>query len=239
MAILFIVVAVTGFTPSSVAIVTGARPTPPLIVHLHAAAMSAWLILLLAQTLFMASGRPDVHKSLGVASFILGPVMFVIMSALVIRGFLGYLNPRTLPPPAVLGTAIAFQTFIMARAALLFGLFFFWAIAIRRSAPETHKRMMILATFVVIDAAIFRISWLPGTGAAGGAQGPVLIGYDLTHIYQLTLLAPVMLYEIVRFKRVHWSYLLGIGLFLGSAVSAHFAWTSPAWQRAVSAWLGA
>lgn len=239
MAILFVVVAVTGFAPRSLAIVTGVRPVPPLIVHLHAATMSAWLVLLLTQSVLMATGRRAVHKSLGMVSLVLGPAMFLVMSSLVLRGFFGLLNPQTAPPAAALGNALAFQTFIMARAALLFGLFFAWAIAVRKSAPETHKRMMILATFVVIDAAIARIPWLPGAFLRdGGLQGEILTGYDLTHLYQLVLLVPVLLYEMVRFGRVHWTYVLGIGLFLTSALSAHLAWNSLAWQRMVAGLLG-
>jgi len=240
MAIVFVIVAVTGFAPRSLAIVAGTRPTPPLIVHLHAATMSAWLVLLLAQTLFMGAGRPDIHKSLGVTSFVLGPAMFLMMSTLVIRGFLGVLNPATAPPLQLLGNAVAFQTFIMARAALLFGLFFVWAIAVRKSAPETHKRMIILATFMVIDAAIARVPWLPGAYIRdGGAPVSIFTGYDLTHLYQLLLLAPVLIYELIRFGRVHWVYLLGIGLFMASAVSAHFAWNSPAWAQMVANLIGA
>jgi uncharacterized membrane protein YozB (DUF420 family) len=239
MAILFVVVAVTGFAPRSLAIVAGTRPIPPLIVHLHAGAMSLWLALLLAQTILMARGRPETHKALGMASFFVGPIMFVLMSALVIRGFVGLMNPDSVPPAEILGNAVAFQTFIMARAALLFGLFFAWAIAVRKSDSETHKRMMILATFVVIDAAIARVPWLPGAFLRdGGGQGAILTGYDLTHLYQLLLLVPVLLYEWMRFGRVHWTYLLGIGLFLTSALAAHFAWNSPAWSGMVAGLFG-
>lgn len=240
MAILFIIVAVTGFAPRSIAIVTGERAVPPLIVHFHAAAMSSWLLLLLAQTTLIARGRPDIHRKLGVASFVLGPAMFLLMSALVMRGFLQLANPATQPPVEVLGNSVAFETFIMARAAILYGLFFAWAIAVRRKAPETHKRMLILATFVVIDAAIARIQWLPGAFLRdGGGQGEILRGYDLTHLYQLLLLAPVLLYELFRFGRVHWAYVLGIGLFLASALGAHFAWNSLAWARMTAGWFGA
>jgi hypothetical protein len=240
MAVLFIIVAVTGFAQRSLAIVTGSRPVPPLIVHLHAATMSLWLVLLLAQATFMATGRRQLHMSLGAASLVLGPAMFLLMCALVMRGFVGLLNAETAPPAGALGNAVAFQTFIMARAALLFGLFFAWAIAVRRSAPETHKRMMILATFAVIDAAIARVPWLPGAFLRdGGGQGAILTGYDLTHLYQLLLLAPVLIYELTRFGRVHWTYVLGIGLFLSSAIAAHFAWNSPAWGRMIAGLIGA
>jgi len=73
MAVLFIAVAVTGFAPRSLAIVTGQMPVPPLIVHFHAATMSSWLALFLAQTLLMRSGRAAVHQSLGALSFLIAP----------------------------------------------------------------------------------------------------------------------------------------------------------------------
>ena len=239
MAVLFIVVAVTGFSPRSLAIVAGERPMPVLIVHLHAATMSAWLVLLLAQTLLMSSGRAATHRSLGMISMFLGPAMFIFMSALVIRGFLGIVQAQAVMPPQQLGNTVAFQTFIMARAALLFGVFFAWAVAVRKTSPETHKRMMIMATFMVIDAAIARVPWLPGAYLRdGGVPVSVFVGYDLTHIYQLLLLVPVFFHEIVRNGRVHWAYLLGTGLFLFSAISAHFAWNSPAWARMVAGIVG-
>lgn len=239
MAMLFVIVAVAGFAPRSAAIVAGTRPTPPLIVHLHAATMSAWLVLLLAQAVLIGRGRVDTHRSLGMISLFLGPAMFLIMSALVIRGFVGVLNPQTTPPLALLGNAVAFQTFIMARAALLFGVFFAWAIAVRRTAPETHKRMIIMATFMVIDAAIARFPWLPGAYIRdGGAPVGILTGYDLTHMYQSILLVPLVVHEYLRFGRLHWVYVLGIGLFLTSALAAHFTWNSPAWTRMVASLIG-
>ena len=46
MAWLFVVVAVVGFAPRSLAIVSGTMKTPPLVVHLHAAVMASWVSLL-------------------------------------------------------------------------------------------------------------------------------------------------------------------------------------------------
>jgi hypothetical protein len=166
--------------------------------------------------------------------------MLVLMSALVIRGFVGLVNAQAAIPAPALGNSVAFQTFIMARAALLFGLFFAWAVAVRKSAPQTHKRMMVLATFVVIDAAIARVPWLPGAFLRdGGIDRGFLTGYDLTHLYQLLLLAPALIHDFVRFRAVHWAYVLGLGLFLTSALAAHFAWNSPAWGQLVADMLGA
>jgi len=124
----------------------------------------------------------------------------------------------------------------MARAALLFAMFYVWAILTRKTDRETHKRMMVLATFVVIDGALGRMTWLPG--AAGGQFMTADTGYDAIHLYQLLLIVPAIAYDLLRRKRVHWSYLLGTGLFLACATATHLAWSSPRWQQLVAGWAG-
>jgi len=42
---LFVITALAGFAPRSLEILTGARRNPPLVVHVHAAIMGAWLAL--------------------------------------------------------------------------------------------------------------------------------------------------------------------------------------------------
>ncbi|HEY8519708.1 MAG TPA: hypothetical protein VIN61_06485 [Gammaproteobacteria bacterium] len=241
MAVLFIVVAAVGFAPRSIAILTGARPVPPLLIHVHAALMAAWLLLLLAQTCLMAVGRARLHRTLGVASFALAPAMFLAMIALIAVNYLGLAAAASAPgaqmPMLMASRAVAFFFFVMGRAALLFGVFYLWAVLSRRSAPETHKRMMVLATFVVIDAALGRMTWLPGS--AQGNWMAADYGYDGVHLYHLLLLAPALIHDLVRFGRVHSAYLIGLSLFLPFVLATHFAWNSAGWQRIVSAMLGA
>lgn len=38
-----------------------------------------------------------------------------------------------------------------------------WALLVRREDPETHKRLIIIATLPLLSAAIDRIAWLPTT----------------------------------------------------------------------------
>src|SRR5690606_36454621 len=130
----------------------------------------------------------------------------------------------------------AFFLFVMGRAALLFGVFYVWAVLSRRTAPETHKRMMVLATFVVIDAALGRMTWLPGSAAGNWMAAG--IGYDGVHVYHLLLLAPALIFDFVRHGRVHRAYLIGLGLFLPFVLATHFAWNSAGWQRVVAAMFG-
>ena len=75
MALLLFAIAFFGFLPNSHAILTGQRENPPLIVHVHAAAMLAWLVLLLTQSTLMAAQKRALHFRLGLAALGLAPII--------------------------------------------------------------------------------------------------------------------------------------------------------------------
>jgi len=58
MAVLFAATAIAGFTPNSIAILSGTKASPPLIIHFHAAAMSSWLLLLAVQSIAISQHLP-------------------------------------------------------------------------------------------------------------------------------------------------------------------------------------
>src|SRR3954451_21972541 len=78
----FIVIVLTGFIPDSIAKVaavqSGQRPPFPLVLHMHAVLMASFLLLLLAQTTLMATGRGEWHRRLGIAAFVLAPAIVVV-----------------------------------------------------------------------------------------------------------------------------------------------------------------
>ncbi len=74
MAWLFVAVAIVGFAPRSLAIVGGAMQSPPLVVHLHAAVMSAFSVLLALQASASFTGRWKLHRRLG------KPTLYVAMA---------------------------------------------------------------------------------------------------------------------------------------------------------------
>src|SRR6478609_14149 len=84
MAAWFIAITLAGFIPDSIMKVgmvrAGARPPFPSILHVHAVLMGSFLLLLLAQTWLMATGRRDLHMRLGVLAM-------VVAAALVAVGF--------------------------------------------------------------------------------------------------------------------------------------------------------
>lgn len=206
-------VALMGFAPRSVAILSGQRANPPLVVHVHAATMALWMTLLLAQSLLMATGRRALHKTLGIASLVLAPALVGTMIAVAIWRYGDRVQ---------LGQAEQGANTLMSqgRAILYFSLFYVWAIAVRRRDPDTHKRMLILATLVLVPAAIARMTILPTTMPQS---------YDALHLYMLLLLAPAVLYDVVRTGRPHRAYLIGLALLLPWMIAMRMLWSSPWW----------
>src|SRR5687767_3584290 len=82
MAAWFIAIVLTGFVPDSLMKVemvkAGARAPFPFVLHLHAVLMGSFLLLLLGQTVMMATGRCELHKRVGIAAFVLVPALVVV-----------------------------------------------------------------------------------------------------------------------------------------------------------------
>ena len=73
MAVWFIAITLTGFIPDSLMKVemvkAGLRPPFPIVLHMHAVVMGSFLLVLLAQTWLMATGRRAYHMQLGLLGF--------------------------------------------------------------------------------------------------------------------------------------------------------------------------
>src|SRR5947199_9040498 len=51
---------------------------PSLIIHLHGAAFSCWILLLVTQTSLVAAGRVGIHGRIGIAGFLLACLMIIL-----------------------------------------------------------------------------------------------------------------------------------------------------------------
>ena len=82
MAAWFIAIVLAGFIPDSLMKIemvrTGQRPPFPIVLHMHAVAMGTFLLVLLAQTTLMATGRRELHMKLGVFAVALAAALVVI-----------------------------------------------------------------------------------------------------------------------------------------------------------------
>lgn len=221
-ACLLVATALVGFFPRSIEILTGARRNPPLVVHLHAASMAAWLGLLFFQTLLVALRRPQFHRRLGIAAFVVGPAVITSMIAVTIWRFGERVSLHQL-------TAGANTMLHQGRAIFYFALFFTWAMWVRSKDPETHKRMILLASIGPFTAAFARIEWLPNTFP----ENPLS-----SHLYMFGLLLPAIAYDVYRNGRPHPAWLIGLALILPWVVTTQILWNNPAWTAFATRLMG-
>jgi hypothetical protein len=82
MAAWFIAIVLTGFIPDSIMKVgmvqAGARPPFPAVLHMHAVLMGSFLLILLAQTWLMATGRKAMHMQLGLLGMAVGGLLIIV-----------------------------------------------------------------------------------------------------------------------------------------------------------------
>jgi hypothetical protein len=196
-----------GFWPYWRALGASEQPRP-WIIHLHAAVFTGWMALLLAQVLLVRRRQLPLHRRLGQAGIYYGVVVFL----------LGVAVTAVAPASHVLNgewTLDQAAGFVIYPAGdmLLFGTLFGAAVAYRKR-PETHKRLILLATVALMFAPVAR--WV-------GEAGPwVLLAVWLSP----ALLA--MAADWRRTRRVHAALLIGTAWLV--VVFARVAFeSSPAW----------
>jgi hypothetical protein len=229
MAGLFIITALAGFIPDSIAILTEirahARPPLPAVMHMHALLMGSWLLLLFAQTLLMATGRRPLHRKIGSVALLLVPLILVTMVCLVRIGFMDVAIAEAAEgaePAEVSNLRLLVSSLLpeQVRAALFFGVFTAWGLWVRNRDSQGHKRLMVLATLMLLPAAIDRIEWLPSTLPARP---------DSSSLYMLLWLSPVLVYDLLRHGRLHRVYVIGLLLNLPLVIASHFLAGSSWW----------
>lgn len=235
----FIVIVLAGFIPSSLtkiaAVQAGERPPFPLILHLHAVLMGSFLLLLLAQTWLMATGRNQYHMRLGLLSMVIAPAIVVVGFILVGTTYQALWNAAQIAPPGAreeLQQALSRTEnikLLQLRIGILFPLFLFIALRARGRDAGLHKRMMILATAMALPAGIDRIPWLPST-LPDSPLAPDL--------YTLLAVSPMFLWDVIRNRYVHKAWWIWLGFFLPFAVVVHGLWDTPWWHATVKQMMG-
>jgi hypothetical protein len=179
------------------------------LVHLHGALFTAWVVLFVVQTTLVAGRRVRLHRRLGVAGVVLAATMVAVGTLTAIVQATRGAAPDGVDPLSFLAVPL----FDM----LMFGSFVTAAVMQRRNR-EAHKRLMMLAYFSIITAAVAR---LPGVLALGPV-GFFGLGF--------AFLVVAVLYDYASRGRVHPVYAWG-GLLLVISVAARLAISG------TSAWL--
>jgi len=122
-------------------------PLPSLIIHLHGAAFSCWILLLVTQTSLVSTGRVDIHRRLGIAGFLLACFMVILGVMAATDSLLRNAGPAGRDPK--------FFYIIPLTDMLIFATLVFFAFRARRD-PSAHKRLILVATIALLIAAIAR-----------------------------------------------------------------------------------
>lgn len=160
-----------------------AAPLPHPIIHVHGAAFTLWILLLVTQTSLVNAGRTDLHRKLGVAGFVLACLMVVLGVLAAINGL-----ERDAHPPGIDGL-----TFFMIpmSAMVVFGVLVYFAWRMRRD-PASHKRLLIFATTEILLAATAR--W-PVYHTAPNLLPALLTTY--------VFIVALMLFDLWSLHRIH------------------------------------
>jgi hypothetical protein len=227
----FIIITLTGFIPDAlmkVAMVqAGRRPPFPMVMHVHAVLMGSFLLLLLAQTWLMATGRNEYHKRLGLAAFVLAPALVIAGVALAPTMYYETWNALQAAPPELRGNLQDLLSrkentlLLQMRAGFLFPLLL--AIGLWARGPDAglHKRMMILAPAMALGAGIARITWLPTSMPASPAA---------MDFYVVLAFSPMLLWDVIRNRGIHRAYWIWLAFFVPASVFVDAAWNKPWWH---------
>jgi uncharacterized membrane protein len=205
--------AFVGFAPTYYLKTYFDTPAIKPMVHVHAALFTAWVVVLLTQALLIRGGRYTLHR-------VLGKFAVLIAVAMVVTGLMVIVDK---PRPTVASRAFIFTPLL---SMLLFAVFVAAAIRFRRDAA-THKRLMLLATALILGAAMSRTLTFLGIN-------PFPYLHHIA-VYAITLV-PLAIYDLVRLGRLHKATLWGGAiLIVRHPLHAAIAFT-PQWQSAAE-WL--
>jgi hypothetical protein len=196
------------------------------LLHVHGILFSAWTLLVLWQSVLAARGRLVHHRAWGLAGISLATAMVIIGVAVAVE---------TLRVGLTAGYGDRARAFLVLplSAITLFAGFFIGAITnIRR--PETHKRLILLATISLLQAAMGRVFFALMTGGGPGMRPglgpppPLSIGFYPSLSLEVLIVAGII-YDWRTRGRPHpaWLYgatILAVVVILRRPLAATSAW---------------
>lgn len=174
----------------------GRMPVMTPLLHLHALAFTAWILLCVVQPALIARGSRQLHRGLGWFAAATAAGVWLLGNAVAIEamkhGFRG------------VGDPFAFYaiTFFSIQA---FGITVLLAV-LKHNRPAAHKRLMLLSSAAILEAAVGRV---PLDIIAAAAPFSFYVGSDLI------IVAGMIRDRRIR-RRIHPVWLWGGGALIAS-----------------------
>jgi hypothetical protein len=194
------------------------QPEVGRLLWAHGLLFTAWMALLVVQPMLIARSRRELHRKLGWFGAVLAAAMVVFGNIAAVAamhgGFKGLGDPHIF---------YAVPFFAIQGFAVLVGL-----AILRRNRPEAHKRLMLLASIVIVEAATARIELAP---VVAGAPFSFFVGGDL-------LILAGMAYDRLSRGRVHPVWIWGGAAVVASQIGKVFISQTGSWQAFAQAVAG-
>lgn len=126
-------------------------PLPNLLVHIHGAVFTLWIVLFITQISLVAAHRVDLHRRLGLLGFVLALVMIVLGTVTASDRLARHVAQPGQETVQEVRAFYAVPLFDM----LLFSTFIYLGYR-NRFQPAVHKRLMWFATLSLLDAGFDR-----------------------------------------------------------------------------------
>jgi hypothetical protein len=190
MSLLIAVVVVYGFSQTIGHNLLHASPLPPFILTIHAIVFPGWVLFFILQSALVRTRNVPLHRALGWFGLALGIGILVLgyITATAMDRF--HLQQQPLESPAFL----IIQLMDLSSFGIPFVLAIYW-----RRRPEYHRRLMLIASCGLTDAAFGRFPQLPLVFSPGGVDALILLG---------------ILRDLIVDRRIHKVYLYAFPLLI-------------------------
>jgi hypothetical protein len=212
------VIVFAGFAPSFY--LRGAfQPNDKLsvLLHVHGAVFSTWIILFLVQAILIVRGSRTLHRRLGWFAALVAVAMVGLVVAATVE------EMRRVPPFPPAPVALALNTF----DTVVFAILVSGAIYLRKQ-PDWHKRLLLSATLVLLGAPILRLLIL----VAGHISHELLI-IDVLLVDLLFLIC--FAFDLRTRHRIHPGYFCALALLLADQVTTFSVMAWPPWVNFANA----
>lgn len=220
MALLIFALVAIGFAPTwflrgSLATSRPLVPMTPLVV-LHGTMFTAWIALFVTQAGLISARQHKLHMKLGLATVGLGAAMVVVG----ILTAVGQVERGNSPPGLDPLTFFTVPFLDM----IVFGSLIAGGFVYRRD-PQTHKRLMLCATALMLQPGIGRMEFLP-----------MFLGPQTSAIVAVLGATPLLAWDFIQRGRPHPASLIGIGVLAGQQLVRVLIWENERWL-AVMGWV--
>jgi FtsH-binding integral membrane protein len=190
-----------------------AKPAKPLLLWMHGAAFSTWMVFFIAQSALVRIRKVSVHRTLGWFGAALAALMLVL--GLTVAVYMTRWDMVVLHKKDV-AQFLSIPFLDMAVFGTCMGLAILW-----RKKPDYHRRLIFVATCELMDAAIGRFDfWFN--------HSIFYIGLDL-------LIVAGMMRDLAVDGRIHKVYLYTLPvLIVGQSIAVYLWRANPAWWQTVT-----